>query len=116
MRSVPFSIRRRFVALPADVADALHDRAFARATRALKMFAGVMGAILFALCLAITTSDTPAGEVRDLPVQVVTAIGIAALGYAVTMLSLSQCVLRHASGAVLRSFAASVESDHAVRP
>lgn len=43
------------------------------------------------------------------------ATTIALTGDVVTLLALSRCVLRLASGAVLRSFAASQGSRHAVR-
>lgn len=114
-RSIPFSLRRRFIALPEDAADAMYHRAFGRAILALKIGAGVLGAIFFALYLYIATPDMAAIELRDLPERLMVATMIALTGYGVTLLALSRCVLRLACGAVLRSFAASQGSHHAVR-
>ncbi|GGA77565.1 hypothetical protein GCM10011521_14850 [Arenimonas soli] len=104
-----FSTLRRFVELPDDEFNAMHDKAFERATRILKASAATFSIIISALYIYLVTSTEVLGDTRGIPDALKTAIVIAALGYAGLVLSLNRCVLLFASGAVFRSFAASLQ-------
>ncbi len=108
MTSNRFSILRRFAELPDEEFDAMHDKAFQRAIRVLKASAATFSVLVSAVFIYLATSTEAFGETRSIPDALKMAIFIAASVYFGLIFSLTRCVLRSASGAVFRSFAASL--------
>ena len=109
MRSLPFSVRRRFINLPDEVTDVMYDKAFARAQFLLKCGC-VAGALISAsIYVFFEASAISSGSFQAIGELVSKTLAIAGLSFTALGLSLSRCVLDLASRGVLTSFAASLE-------